>query len=206
MPDNLDKYFKGQQKNEEYICFFRHHWIRILKEIFYFTIFMSIAVISLSRMGEIQELIRGDVEMKLLFLTGYVACTIFMHRIFLKLLNYFVTIGIITNMRIIDHQKTLYFLDNVDSIDMGQVQNVESLKQGLLPHLLGYGDIKIFLNASAMVKTINSVPNAQFHFRCINRQKEYRQALSHRTQQNGKLIPVETTKSKVANTQHFPVQ
>lgn len=190
MENNLDKHFKGQQKNEKYICFFRHHWVGIVKEIFYLLTFTLLALIAWIKMGDIQGIMRGDVEMKLTFMTIYIAITLLFHRTFLNLLNYFLKIGIITNMRIIDHQKTLYFVDNVDSIDMGQIQNVERLKQGIMPHILGYGDIKIFLNASAMIKTLNSVPNVKYHFRCTNRQKEYRQTLLHREHHN-QLIPTE---------------
>lgn len=69
----------------------------------------------------------------------------------------------------------------MDSIDMSQIQNIERLGDGLLPDLLGYGDIKIFLNASSGVKTFHCITNAKFHFRCINRVKEARQSQMIRT-------------------------
>ncbi len=78
-------------------------------------------------------------------------------------------------MRIIDHQKTMFFTDNLDSIDMAQIQNIEKVQDGILPSLLGYGNIRILLTASDSIKTFHHVPNAKFHFRCLNRQKEIRQ-------------------------------
>ena len=77
-------------------------------------------------------------------------------------------------MRIIDHQKTLFFTDNLDSIDMAQIQNVEKIQQGLLPSLFKFGNIKVFLTASDAIKTFHRIPNAKFHFRCVNRVKEAR--------------------------------
>ena len=41
--------------------------------------------------------------------------------------------------------------------------------------LLTATDLKIYLTASAGVKTFYCIPNVKFHFRCIGRQKELRQ-------------------------------
>lgn len=175
MNEHLDKYFKGQQTNETFVCFFRHHWITLAREFLYFSIFMLIVIFTVVKLDSIKEILQGDRTMKLFFATGFLIGTIYLHRFFIKLLNYFLDIGIITDMRIIDHQKTLFFHDNMDSIDMSQIQNIEKIQQGLLPTILGYGDIKIFLTASSIAKTFNYVPNAKFHFRCMNRQKEARE-------------------------------
>lgn len=173
--NNRDKYFKGQQDNERYICFFRHHWIYLKKEFLVFGIFIAITVVAILEIGLIKEALRGNRELKLFFLTASIIGTVYFHRFFLNLLNYFVNVGIITNIRIIDHHKSLFFTDNIDSIDMSQIQNIELKGQGFWPSLLNYGDISVFLAASKTVKTFREVPNAKFHFRCINRQKEDRQ-------------------------------
>lgn len=172
---NRDRLFKGQHPNEEFICFFRHHWIVILKEFVLFSIFIAIVVYSIVEIDTIKSVLRGNRELKLFFYTGFLMGTVYMHRFFLKLLNYFVNIGIITNIRVIDHQKTLFFTDNLDSIDMAQIQNVEKLQEGIFSNLLGYGDIKVFLTASDTVKTFRKIPNSKFHFRCLNRAREARQ-------------------------------
>lgn len=172
---NRDKYFKGQQTKEELICFFRHHWITLIREFLYFAIFMTIVSLTVTQIDTIQEVLRGNRELKLFFFTGFMVGTLYMHRFFIKMLNYFVNIGIITDTRVIDHQKTLFFQDTMDSIDMAQIQNIEKIEDGILPSIFKFGNIKIFLNASDTVKHFNAVPNAKFHFRCINRQKEQRQ-------------------------------
>jgi len=157
------------------ICFMRHHWVSLLKEILQFIAFAAVGIISLIYIEDVKNLLRGNLEIKMFFLTGFLTYTILLNRCFLKILNYFVNIGIITNLRFIDHKKTLFFRDTIDSIDLGQIQNIEQIENGLFPNLLGYGDLKIFLNASAAVKTYHRLPNIKFHFRCINRQKEARQ-------------------------------
>lgn len=182
--NNKDKYFKGQQENEVFICFFRHHWIDLLKEFLYFGIFIFICWFLLKEIDTVKNVLRGNRELKILFFFGFLVGTAYLHRFFLTLLNFFVDIGIITNMRVVDHQKTLFFTDNLDSIDMSHIQNIEKVGEGILPTLLNYGDIKIFLSASDTVKVFKRVPNAKFHFRCINRQKEERQIHMNR-EQNG---------------------
>jgi hypothetical protein len=173
--NNKDRYFKGQQVNENYICFMRHHWIHLFREYIYFIIFALIAIYALLNIEIIQNVLRGNRELKMLFLTAFLIGTFFMHRFFIKILNYFVDVAIITDMRFVDHQKSLFFKDNMDSVDMGQIQNIERIGEGVLPELFGYGDIKIYLTASAGVKIYCFVPNVKFHYRCIARQKEARQ-------------------------------
>ncbi|MBI4975488.1 hypothetical protein HZC20_02310 [Candidatus Peregrinibacteria bacterium] len=141
----------------------------------YFSIISIIAAMVLLKIQYIQDFLRGNRELKLFFFTGFLGVTVYFNRFFIRLLDYFVNIGIITDMRIIDHKKSLFFKDTLDSIDMAHIQNIEKIEDGFLPSLLKFGDIKIFLSASDSIKTFQHVPNAKFHFRYINRQKEIRQ-------------------------------
>ncbi len=191
---NRDKYFKGQQDHEDIIFFMRNHWVTILKDIIFFLLFIAIIIFTVSNMGTIQEMIRYNPAMKLLFLTLFLGGTIFMHRFFVHLMNFFVNVAILTNIRFIDHKKTLFFKDSMDAIDMGKIQNVERVGEGFWPNVLGYGHIKIFLTASAGVKTFLRVPNAKFHFRCISRQKEAR------------LKEIQDTKKASSSNQRFQQQ
>lgn len=172
---NKDRFFKGQQAGEEFVCFFRHHWIALLKDIIYFGICLALGILALSEIEKIKLVVRGSTELKILFLTFFVIGNFYIHKFFLRLMNHFVNIGIITDRRVIDHKKTIFFMDTIDSIDMAQIQNIEKIEEGVLSTILDFGDIKIFLSASDAVKTFCNVPNAKFHFRCISRQKEIRQ-------------------------------
>lgn len=185
MEDNKDRYFKGQQSNEVLICFFRHHWISLLREFVYFIIFLLIIATVLMKTSEIQKIIHNSRELRLLFLIGFLMGTVYIHRFFMKMFNHYLTVCIITDRRIVDHQKTLFFTDTMDAIDMAQIQNIERICEGLLPNLLRYGDIKIYLSSSAAFRTLACVPNDKFHFRCITRQKEALQQQSNDRQQQG---------------------
>lgn len=170
-----DQFFKGQQANETLICFTRHHWICLFREFLYFIIFVTLFSIAIFNTQSIREILVGGQAMKLLFATSFLISTFYLHRFFIKMLNFFVDIAIFTDVRIIEHQRTIFFKDTMDSIDLAQIQNIERYGDGLLPTLFGYGELKIFLSASSTVKTFSYIPNVQFHFRCISRLKEARQ-------------------------------
>ncbi|MFH1218751.1 MAG: hypothetical protein V1679_02835 [Candidatus Peregrinibacteria bacterium] len=173
--DNTDKYFSGQQKEEEIICFFRKHWMFLLKDFAYFGIFLTVVIVSIIEIETIKEILRGNREMKLMFFAVYTIATIFLHRFFLHFFTYFLNVGIITNLRVTEFDDTLFFRSRRDSIDLSQIQNIELQKKGLLSKIFKYGDISIYLTASNSVKTIKTVPQAKYHFRCMNQGKEDRQ-------------------------------
>ena len=172
--DNKDFIFKGQTIDETYICFFRKHWSTILKYVILMVIILIFGIYILSKSSRILESIQSSREAKILFFTLFIIGTMIIHRTFYKLLNYFVNTVVITNIRIIDHQKDIFFKDIQKAVRMEQIQDVERIADGFFPNLLNYGDIKIYLNASSAVKLFRYVPNAKFHFRCINRQIEER--------------------------------
>lgn len=170
--DNTDKYFKGQQQDETFICFFRKHWISLIREMIYFVLFIVAVTIPLFQFDEIRDLIQTRQEIRYVFVLFFALGTFAFHRSFIKFFNYFVSICIITDKRIVDNERTLFFKDDLDSIDMSQIQDIEMIANGILPNFLNYGDLKIYLSATNAVKHFKAVPNAKFHFRCINRQKE----------------------------------
>jgi hypothetical protein len=172
MGENKDLHFKGQQSNETLICFFRHHWISLVKEFVYAAIYLVIITLVVWKTADIQKIVHDSRELRFLFLIGFLIGTVYLHRFFMKIINHYLTVCVITDRRIVDHQKTIFFTDTVDAVDMAQIQNIERIGEGLLPNLLKYGDIKIYLSSSAAFRTLSCVPNSKFHFRCITRQKE----------------------------------
>jgi hypothetical protein len=170
--NHFNQNFRGQRQNEELICFFRHHWIYLTKEFAYLSLFLVIVLISLAKFTEIQEIISGSREWKIFFFTSYLTGTFYLHRFFIRMFNHFVQVGIVTDSRIIDHQKSIFFRDTMDSIDISKIQNIERVGDGFLPNMLGYGDIRIFLTASSSIKTFYAIPNIESHFRSMNEQKQ----------------------------------
>jgi len=201
---NLDKYFKGQQKHEELVCFFRQHWIVLMREFLIIGLFMVVLILTIFNISEIATFLKNTPSMETIFVIGFVASTVYIHYFFLKFLNHFVRVGIITDIRLIDHKKTLYFVDTLETTDLNNIQDMEQVSEGLLPNILGYGDLKIYLTASSTIKTFSKVPNAQFHFRCISRQKEERQKIMRNREPSGLNYPVDS-RNNVTEKNEDPV-
>ena len=72
---NRDKYFKGQHDEENFVCFFRHHGIVLVKEFTYFAIFLFLLSLCLAEVSVIKDVIREDRAMKLLFVTCFLILT-----------------------------------------------------------------------------------------------------------------------------------
>lgn len=185
---NQDKYFKGQHKDEEFICFFRHHWITLLKEFVYFIVFITVVSLTISNIKTLENILTNNAGIKAFFVIGFLLGTVYLHRFFIKMFNHFVDIGIITDMRIIDHKKSIFFIDTMEAIDMANIQDIERKGEGLLPNILGYGDLCVYLAASSAVKIFHRIPNAKFHFRCISRQKEIRHRMFREAEGLNKAI------------------
>ncbi len=166
---NRDLIFKGQNEDEHFVCFFRRHWVTILGPFIMLIILIVLFIYIAGQAGRFPELLIGNREAKLLFYTIFVGLTISYHRMFYKIFNYFINTGIITDSRIIDHKKKIFFKDIQESVRMEQIQDIERITEGFVPNLLGYGEIRIYLNAASAIKVLHHVPNAKFHFRCINR-------------------------------------
>lgn len=172
---NKNKNFKGQHGDENLMVFFRKHWVVLAKDFLYFGVFVIIVAIAILQFKNIQNVLRGNGEMELLFFMGFLAATVYFHRFFVNFLDYFLKIGIITDKRVIDHKKSLFLMDNMDSIDLSNIQNIELIKEGILPAILKYGDIRVFMSASSTVKTFYKVPLAKYYYRRLNEEKEIRQ-------------------------------
>ena len=169
--ENKDKYFKGQQDNETLICFARQHWIVLLRDLIIFLVFLFSVFVVFIKLPDIKVWVANSMEGKITFLLSFLLTTLYFHSFFIKLLNYFLCVEIITDKRLIEHHRTIFFRDVIDAIDMAQIQNIEMNMDGILPNIFKYGRITVYLGASSAVRTFTHVPNVQFHFRCINRQK-----------------------------------
>lgn len=168
--NNQDKHFKGQQAQEEVICFFRQHWIVLMLPIVSFTLtifVVSTVVIAITFNSKF--FIENSFLYKLVFFSMFLGMTFYSHHFFLRIINYFLNIVIITNQRLVDIKKTIYLHHDLDAIDLSQVQDVIKTQDGLIKNLLRYGNLKVTLAATATTKTLSYVPKADFHFRVINR-------------------------------------
>lgn len=169
---NTDRHFKGQLETEVVECFFRKHWIVIVKNIIGFFLFLCVMAFTAYNFRSVYNFFHQDSLMiSILALIIAALFTVYMHKFFLGFFRYFLDIVIFTNYRIVILDKSLYLRNTKEAIDLGQIQDIEKEQVGIIPNLLRYGTLVIALSASSAVKKLYFVPNADFHFRKINKMK-----------------------------------
>ncbi len=169
--DNTNRNFNGQQKNETVLCFSRKHWIVLLPHFIMFVIFLILVISFVAVSGEVIGPTTNPVLYRSFALILIAAATYYLHRFFIRLLNYYLQIIIITNFRVIQLDRTLFFQRNMDSIDLSQIQDIIFERHGILKTILNYGEIVITLSSAYASKTIHYMPNPEYHFRKINKTK-----------------------------------
>lgn len=166
LKDNTNRNFKGQLANEDVLCFCRKHWVSIIHYLAALPIFWAFFIwfsLIASNFGVTTHQTLG-----FLFIIGG---TYLHHRIFIRLFNYYLQIMIVTNFRIIEMDKTVFFNDSRDTLDVKEIQDMVMKKSGLLCTLLDYGDIEIHLSSVTEPRVITYVPNPEYHFRKIHKTK-----------------------------------
>ncbi len=168
--DNTDRHFPGQQKREEIVLFTRLHPIILLPHVAAFLV--SVAFFPAIVYG-LKAISPGapSLLMQALFLALFVGYTYFFHFFFNKILNYYLNIVILTNYRVIILQKTVFFCNNKDTIDLYKIQDLKKEQDGLLCTILDYGSVVIEVSAIHETKTIHHIPNPEKWFKVLNKAK-----------------------------------
>lgn len=168
---NRDMHFKGQQTNEEIICFCRKHWITALSHFGLCALLILGDAILIFNFRKFYGIVAGNFAVSLLYFGIVVLLTIYIHKVFLRIFSYFLNTIIFTNSRVIMHHKTLFLKDSHEVLDITKIQDVRKLQDGFFKNLLGYGDLMITLASDKASILLTYVPNANFHFRCLSRIK-----------------------------------
>lgn len=165
-----DRSFKGQQKSEEVICFCRKHWIVLVHHSVGFIVLNTI-LFSVLFYIKGNSLTISNPGYKIFILAAFAVALYFFHRFFIELLNYYLTIVIITNYRVIDLKKTIILQDYKDVIDLHEIQDIQKIQNGILKNILDYGTIKIALAGVPDTRILPYIPKPDRYFRRINKAK-----------------------------------
>jgi len=168
---NRDRYFKGQQVNEELVCFFRRHWMTVLYHFAFLILFASLEAVFIISFMKINGLIKANTALELLFIGIVILFIVYLHKIYAGLIDHFMNTVILTNSRVIEHKKSLFLHDSHEILDIVKIQDIKKSQDGILKNVLRYGELTITLSSSDATKLIKHVPNVNFHFRCLGRLK-----------------------------------
>lgn len=172
MINNSNRHFKGQLQDEEVLAFCRKHWVCILPHLVTIVFIWPVIFLYTFIFGAkgILDLL-GQTGYRIFSIALLILLTFVLHRVFLRLFNYYLNIFIITNLRLVDLKKTVFFKDNRNAIDIKEIQDCTMNRSGFLQTILNYGEINILLSAVNEPITMQYMPNPDYHFRKINKTK-----------------------------------
>lgn len=184
MIDYTDREFQGQQVNEKVLCFFRKHWVVLVIPIIIFpVVFVFFPYVFYLLSDYVRTSIVAQVGFLILLFIFFYCLHLFFHR----LLNYFLDISIITNYRVIDLKKRLFFQDDKSIIDLHEIQDVQKHQEGILRNILGYGNLIVIVPTMIRPMILQFVPNPDYHFRKVNQAKREYILESRRQKIEGKV-------------------
>ncbi len=202
-PDNTNRHFRGQQRAEKVVTFTRKHPI-VLARIVLITLCMFAAsattflIIPFERMKE-----SVSIQLTLFVLVLMVMLTF--HMFFLRIMNFYLDIVIITNYRVIDMRKSLFMHDDKEIIDLHEIQDTKKTQNGILANFLNYGTIVVVIPSLTTSMHLPYMPKPEYYLNQINQTK--RGYILDRRRQ--KFHQRTTTESKSAfdhNTSHKGIQ
>lgn len=170
--DNKDRFFKGQMSDENYILFFRKHWLYLLPTVLLFLgiCVLTVVFFSIILMVELKQINAGFYRFLIAILSiGFVS---YAHWFFLKLFGYFLTVCILSDYRLLALNKSVYTKDSKETADLGMIQDIKKDQSGIIRNFLKYGNIIITFSSSSTIMILSDAPNVEFHFRALVRARQ----------------------------------
>lgn len=152
------------------LCFTRKHWIATLPLVVPYLLYLSVLIVFFAMISQFQLPSLNEPFFELLVILVILSTGYATHRFFLKMINYFLNVIVITNFRIIEISKTVFVHDDQESIDIDRIEDIQIYQVGLVENLLKWGELHIILG-NGEVKPMTQIPNPNFFFRLINKIK-----------------------------------
>jgi hypothetical protein len=150
---------------------FHKHWIRLVRPVV--ILLLGFALLSVIASFVLRSPLRDDppsFRLALLIFAGLFLLLLFIAVIWLS--AYALSHVIITDRRIRDTHRTLFLRDNEKSIEIGSLQGIDKVQDGILPTILGYGTL--ILHAENTVYPIHFIPRVDRVHRELLRLQEKR--------------------------------
>jgi len=151
--------FPGQHDDEQVILFLRRHWFIFLRRLI-FVIFSIIGLVLIYFFFDLlsSNFLRSDYYNLLLFVESL--GTLFIWNLFFILwIDFYLDAWIVTNERIINISQKGFFNRDISELKLTKIQDVTSEIVGVIPTILGYGNIYVQTAAEVERFTFYQIPN-----------------------------------------------
>jgi hypothetical protein len=128
--DSHHKNFRGQLDEEIVLCYFRRHWIQISGALFLLPIFLwTFILVYYFRTLLVAQTLLGSALLSLCLLV----LTCATHYPFLSIFRYYLSTVIITNMRVVILDKSVFFRDTATTVDLSKIQDIQKCRWDFAP-------------------------------------------------------------------------
>ncbi|MFN7160801.1 MAG: hypothetical protein ACK4NC_04310 [Candidatus Gracilibacteria bacterium] len=167
------KHFRGQTQDERVILFFRKHWIVLLKYFFYglLAVFVFIANVVIVFVTISNANLETAYPIRIYLTISTLLLLIFAAYIFTNLINYYLDIVIITNMRVVEVHKTIFFQNKVSGVDLSNIHDIRAEKEGFISNSLSFGNIILSSHTTNFEKTLTAIPTPHYYADILSKLK-----------------------------------
>ncbi len=166
-----DRYFRGQGSDEKVLAFFRKHWLTLLPHFALFFLLIVGMILFVLNYMMLKSLYGGGFFQFLMMFLG-LFLVYYVHHFFLILIRHHLSVTILTDARIVVLHKSLYVINEKETVDLKNIQEVRNMQSGLLENIFNFGDLWIMIPMSSQGIYLDHIPNPDFHFRLINKAKQ----------------------------------
>lgn len=168
MPDLIHKNFRGQLDDEFVVCYFRRHFVTLIPTLLGILFALTLLGLAIFYLPFVDT---KNTPVAVSILLGFILLHALIQRQFLKIFYFYLRTVIVTNYRIVEVDKSLFFKDSKTSIDLVNVQDIEKTQSGIVRTVLNYGSLIIYLSGSATPTKIDMVPRPEYQYKKINQVK-----------------------------------
>jgi len=154
---------QGTHRHEQLQCYYRQHWIRLLPAFIHLLVWTAVIGLAIYFLLFQYAAVETDVFLRQSLLCFLLTCFLVVNvRFLFRLYLYFLYVVVVTDKQIHRFKKTLFTIDDHQSIDLWQLQDINKCQRGIIQSIFGYGTI--ILEAQETVLRLHFVP--QINIKC----------------------------------------
>lgn len=154
------QYFPGQRDDETVHVLTRPHWLVLLREfvVGFVGLLLPITILVALSAGGSEPFGPDARPFTVVILPAFYLSLV--TYLFIRWVDYYLDVGIVTNQRVIDIDQIGLFRRNVDELDLAAVQDVTAHKTGLLQTFFDFGDVNIQTAGEKPNFVFDAIPHA----------------------------------------------
>ncbi len=168
LPDAGDISFPGKDQGEEFVTFFRQHWIRLFPDCFRLFVYSVLIGVMAWLSFWVYPVDKGTQHVLAVFV---VLAFVIVHMNFLMhFYRYFLRCTIFTNRKVHRIKKTLFMTDDHQSTDLWVIQDIDRKQRGPLQNIFKFGSL--IIEAQDTQLRLHFVPRVQEKYELLLQLRE----------------------------------